>query len=340
VGSHGRDPVFAVVPVVYHRDMPADGIIKWVYLQKRRGTGVFWKWELLVVIARPGGWPIPDAAADGTVGIDLGWRVVPGGLRVARWVASDGASGELVIPDADLERWSRPEANRSARDHAMNMTVPVLADWLDENADKVPDWLKARAETLRQWRSQARLAALVRDWSHNRFPGDGAVYGDMAAWLRVDTRDFNSESGERLRAVRWRDDYYRNFVARLRRQYRTAAVEDADWSDLARRADPEDARGDGNETARRNRVIAAPGRLAQLIRDGFAEVRRVESEYTTQRCCVCGKLDAFDAEVELVRTCRHCDDRRDQDDRAAQNLLASGLAAPGAARGPDDDDAE
>lgn len=276
VGSNGRDPVWCVIPFVYHRPIPEDGQIKWAYLHRRR-CGTNWRWTLSLVVARKAGWPILDAAPAGEVLIGVGWKAMPDGLQVAYWEGSDGQTGTLTIPAADIKRWIDPAERRSDRDTLFDVQRDRLADWLDSGAIQVPEWLTEITDTIRQWRSVRRLAGVVNHWRTNRFPGDDDTFDWLDTWERQDRREYDSEAGQRARALRWRDDLYRVFVAGLRRTYRKAVIKEVNYADLAIRPDDRYT----PDTPATNRFIASPGRLVALIKEGFVEVEVVPRERGT-----------------------------------------------------------
>lgn len=157
VASQGRDPVWASVRTKIHRPIPSDCIIKWAHLicvpiGPRR------EWSLQLVVSRESGWVKPDLAQTGTVGVDLGWRILPrdGSLRVAYAVGDDGVEDELVLPADDIGRWRKAEDLRSIRDRHFNACRDRLAEWLSVHAESLPDWLRERSASIRQWRSEAR----------------------------------------------------------------------------------------------------------------------------------------------------------------------------------------
>lgn len=311
-----RQPVWAVVPFVMHRSLPADCRIKWVYLHRRR-VGTKDQWMLSFVIARQV-WPQTDVAGSGEIGIDLGWRLLDHGLRVAAWAGSDGESGELVLPIQDVGRWQKAQDLRGIRDTRLDAVIARFGEWLSGN--DAPDWLTERTRTLRQWRSAARLASVVLAWRDQRFAGDESIYADLEAWRKKDKHLYEWEANQRRKAVAWLKDLYRNFAAAMARRYRVAVLEAVNWRDMGRRAGVGES--DKAGAARRQRVIASPGRLAECIRERFADCVSAPAEYTTQRCHACGEIDGFDARVEIVHTCGKCGKTWDQDYNAARNLLA------------------
>lgn len=316
VASDGRDPVWAVVPVVLHRPIPDDAQIKWVYLLRRR-VGCNNNWSLCLVISRQA-WQRHDLAGDGAVGINLGWRKVEGGIRVATWVGDDDESGTLVISERDAGRWQKAKDLRSRRDGRFNAIQEALVDWLGSHA--VPEWFSERTATIKQWRSQARLAALVIAWRSQRFEGDEGIFPAMEAWRKKDKHLYEWEANQRRKAVAWRNDLYRCFAAKLSQRYETAVLGKTDWKTIGRRPSPENPEhASGGE----NRTLASPGILQRMIVERVARVELADAKHITQRCHACGKLASFDARTNIFTTCRHCAETWDQDENAARNLLLS-----------------
>ena len=319
VGSDGRDPIWATVRAELHRPLPAGCQIKWVYLIRRR-CGAQMDWRVQFVVASEHGFGDPQPASSGMVALDVGWRIVECGLRVAYWTGDDGEEGEVVIPERELGRWTHPPDLRSLIDERFNVARDELADWLGERSEN-PDWLTERTRHLRQWRSPRRLAGLVRYWADHRFRGDEEIFDYLQAWRRRWNHLDNWAAHEMRKAAAWRDDLYRRIANELAGAYRTIVIENTNWHRMARGAEPED---DADDTAARTyRRVASVGRLLELIRERASEVRSVEAAWTTQTCHACGESARFDAASKLHHTCSTCGSVWDQDLNAARNLLAA-----------------
>jgi hypothetical protein len=348
IGSEGRAPLWAKVPIILHRDLPADARIKWARLL-RRHCGTHWRWQVQFVLERDE-WPA-DAASGGACGIDLGWRLVSKGLRVAFWAGDDGRSGELVIPHADLARWRKADDLTSIRDRNFNAARDALAAWV-RGGVALADWLRVELTHLHQWRSPARLAALLWRWNgaryergrevpwqpppgfegvpgFGRFPGDGEIFARLWAWRKQDRHLYDWLANNREKAVRWRDDLYRRFARELTGRYYTVVFERTDWREMV--ALPA-ADAEGVELRTSNHRIAAVGRLRQFVREKAGEYQEVDPKHTTKRCHACGSLEDFDAARELEHPCSACGEVWDQDHNAAKNLLQA-FAAPAASGG-------
>lgn len=93
-------------PMVMHRPLPDGAVVKSLVITRRRPvpTSPLWKWEATLACE------IPEPKASTTplsCGIDIGWRKVEAGLRIA--TIADTATGldHLVLPTALLERRAR-----------------------------------------------------------------------------------------------------------------------------------------------------------------------------------------------------------------------------------------
>lgn len=333
-GPNGREPVWASVRATLHRPIPRGASIKWVYLIRRR-VACSHDWAVQFVLSSADGFDATPRIRSGAVALDLRWRLLPAGLRVAYWVDDRGAKGEVVLPEADLARWPRSDSLRATRDDNFNAARGALVEWLREHRDALPDWLAERTQTLAQWRSPARLAALAIAWREARFDGDEAAFEPLEAWRKQDRHLYEWERHGLRKAVRWRDGLYRNLAARLR-GYARVVVEDTNWKDVQRRAEPEDL--DDQAGARQWMRAASVGRLRALVEEACeGHVVRVDAAWTTRTCHTCEQVCTFDGAAKLHHACEHCGALWDQCENAARNLLrAGGGERPSGDDGPED----
>lgn len=172
IGSDGRKPVWAEVPFHLHQPLPDDASVKWAWLiRKRVGSHYDWSIQFSVAKDNEDDWRKTDLAASGTVGIDLGWRIVEDRdhagakqIRVATWVGSDGQSGEIRLPGKSgvvrslswnydkpplpgapswipwHEGYRKTEELQALRDDRFNEARESLVEWLRFSG--VPDWMR------------------------------------------------------------------------------------------------------------------------------------------------------------------------------------------------------
>lgn len=358
VDSEGRDPVWARWRMVMERPLPSDAIIKEAAVKLNR-VGPREEWSVTITLT--------TAERDrrvkdqtGTVGIDLGWRLMPDGIRVAAWHGSDGASGFLMLPDTRPTFHTTPggrtrssalgvvdaarkvEDLSSKRDKAFNEARATIA-----RIEGAPPWFELATKTISQWRSQGRLAALVRRWRDARWEGDAEAYEEAEKWRYHDHHLWAWESSQREKALRARREIFRLFAADMAKRYARVVLEKLDLRDFSKKEDGPDATV--NPTSRRNRTVVALSEFRESIALAFGGTWAVEKGPTGDRIVAveaagttmvhheCGSVERWDQAMHLSHMCSSCGAIFDQDANAAKNILAAGerLGGPvlsGAAR--------
>jgi hypothetical protein len=347
-------PVWAVFEAKLHRPIPPDGEIKWVYLTRQRiGGNSEWQVQFDVAMAE---WEHPhERAAAGVVGVAFGWTMTPAGLRVASWVGSDGAGGEVVIPHAKLTAWRQVEELQRVRDEMLDRHKTILLDWLHAVGDDATNQFMAQAfaqqgihaakkdgdrrvnhrVAIRQWRSPQKMARLLLWWRGNRVPGDEAVFAQLEGELvkgrrgkrdrytggrKQDRHLWDWQENLRAKVRGWRQWYYRQVAIDLAKRYRTVAYAKIRWADAARNKATEDADRDVDKT---NRGIAAVATLQNNLIDYAAGSVAVDPAGVAATCAACGC--GVTADGPLVR-CERCGGEPvDRMRNAARNVLRLGL---------------
>jgi hypothetical protein len=276
IGSDGRRPVWAALPVAMHRPLPADGAIKWAWIVRRR-CGLRYEYELQVTV---GAESFRSAGArPGMIAIDVGCRDLPDGrLRIATSLDAGGERGELMARTARLS--SSTSRGRKSGGRRRRRIVPELLDKAedvrsirDKHLDEVKiwlgghrrvtidEWFLAKTEHVMRWRSPARVAVLYRDWQ--RHAGDEEVYAAVSAYLSRDRHLLDWESRERRGHLMRRRERYREFAARVAERYGTVVIAERDYRREERPVEEAvSTDGHGGRTIMRR---AAPGELRDEI---------------------------------------------------------------------------
>lgn len=313
-----RKPVWLELPFPMHRPLPEGGIVRQVAAYRER-IGTHYRWSITITVELPERLASPTPKGAGTIAIDLGWRKLPEGVRVAAWRDDAGQSDTLVLSESIVKQLLRPEDIQGVRDKDFNAARDGLRRWLESAT--LSDWLREETKTLAQWHSPARLAALAIRWRNERFADDEAGFALVEDWRRRDKHLYEYQSNERDQALHQRRYLFREFAAWIARTYASIRLEKFDLSEVA-----SDGKKDLHKPARHQRFVVAPSELRLTIesaarREGLV-VERVDAAYTTQTCHACGSVEQFDAAKELVHKCSACGEAWDQDDNAAQNLLS------------------
>ncbi len=316
IGSDKGKPVFARLPISFHRPLPP-GKIKWAYLERRRiADHVRWSIRLTIVVARKPAPPITKP----TVAVHVGWRMDKDELRVLTWRGSNGSTGTLALPKSHLDDYLRIDEMQSIRDHKLNAILAHVRQWLSDH--EIPDWLKESTKSLHQWRAPARLAALTWRWKENRFDEDADIFDEIEMWRKSDKKRWQHERRLTVRVARRRKDWYRNFACRLKSRFDVVIIAPISAKKLVERHKPEDLEQDPK--ARRAKQAAVAG-LLTIIGEKFG-LRCVVTNAAgiTLTCSQCGHNNA--APRRRVQ-CGGCSRTYDRDENAAVNTLAKGEAA-------------
>jgi hypothetical protein len=302
--------------------------------RQRVGSGFRWLCDVTVICrsdkpATTG----PDAA------IDLGWRMVPGGLRVATLVDRTShdpmaplATEYLVLPDAVLDRIRKIEDLQSIRKKSFNAQLLLVKTWLDQQ-EQIPEWLAEATEYLHQWKSERRLAVLTFRWRDQRFEGDAEAYERLEAWRKQDKHLWDWEANLRDKVLRRRREIYRVWAKSICQRYGRIALEKMDLRDFDRRKQVESDDG-SDAAARKHRRDPALSTLRLAIKEAAA-ARKVtvvdcDPAWTTRGCSSCGVVDETWDPKEVIRhRCQACGVEWDQDVNAAINLLRASDEAVG-----------
>lgn len=331
--NQDRSPVWTTAEFTMHRPLPADSRVKDVYLL-RRHVGPKTVWKIQFVVSRDA-WE-EKATGTGSVGVDVGWRLLldqpdpaENGLRIAAWEGSDGAKGKVIIPPAKLAYWDKAEDLQSIRDKIFNEALAEMIAWLRDNQH--PEWLQEATAEAAMWKGKHRLLDLVRGgvrfvsgmkttipgWKDQRFDGDERIFSALEAWGKQERHLHEWQGCNIAKITAWRQQFYHEAVALLRRTYSKAGVEATNWREIIQNPRPEE---DAKKLAGKYNRIAAVGGFIDIVGESMA-VTRVDPAHTTKRCRQCGKVCQFDAARSLRHTCEHCSAEWDQDENAAGNIL-------------------
>ena len=318
-------PVWFEIPVVIHRPLPQDGIIRSAALIRER-LALSWRYRLILTVARAN----PPARVSGerpSVGIDIGWRVTPVGLRVAFWADTLGSHGDLVIPPSDLAQSAKIRDLWSVLDkHFAEIRAAVLA-W--SVAHQIPEQLLPHFGRVAESQLRASLLRLLDEWQRNRISGDDEIFERLLTWRKKHIHLWTWAVNLRDQLTRRRLEHFRHFAATLVKQYETIFLEKFDLRWFSRISPPEVAtRSFGGKF----RVIAAPGILRQVIENAgrrtAVRVECIKAPNTTKACHVCGRVEEWNVAKQIVHTCI-CGATWDQDHNAAVQILRAGQAQIG-----------
>lgn len=294
VGSDDkRRPVWAQWPMVMHRPLPP-GPITGVQVTRRR-VGPRYVWTAQITVTCEPSRAIPETM--GAVGLDLGWRQTPEGVRIAS--LSDGS--RMLVDPRLRAQLQKVEDLRSIRDLNFNAARDALPK-------EGPDWYREIRRYAHAWRSPKRMVMLRRRWARERWAGDDEAFAALDAFCYHDQHLWAWESSQRGKAIRHRREIYRVFAAQLARKYQTLHMEKLNLRAL-KSASPGVYQ------------LVAPGSLVAALVNAFGPERvvYVNPAYTSTDCHLCAHRNKIEPET-VAYACAGCGADLDRDINAAINI--------------------
>jgi hypothetical protein len=333
VGSKSdRSPVWLELPLALHRPLPEGAKIRTVFAVRDLVAGRV-RWRVCICVDDG----VPEAnvpvRTGPAVAVDLGWRMVAEGLRVAYWTDETGGHGQLVLPCQVLFEYRKLADLQHIQDQHLNEAKAALHTWL-ASQDAAPGWM-GDVSHLGEWRSRTRMEKLAKAMPAD---GDPELRRILEMWLERHRHLTRWEENLRDQVMRCRREIYRRWVRQLASTHGMIIVEKFDLRRVSAHGD-EEAKCT-RPLAGDQRVIAAVSVLRHTLK-AAGQVVEVNAAYSTQHCSWCGNEENWDAARLVLHGCSRCGELFDQDHNAARNLLRSHIGANGAERsfsgiGPDE----
>ena len=328
IANEDRSPVWLDAPVILHRPLPEKGVIRSVSFVRER-VGLNWRHRVLLTVTESAS--VDPSTSGKGVGVDLGWRLMPEGLRVAYWASEDGCSGELLLPNANLTEFKKigslQAAILTAHEHATSHLRAFL------NRHTMPEELKQTAEEALRSSSPRPLAHFLERWQTCRFSGDRRAFAALRAWHKQHIHLWTWQVNLRDQLLRRRRELYRRFAADLSGRCGRIFVNDIQLQRLTVRPV---AVNEFIPIQRHHRFIAAISVLYRVLQDACEKrgvlLNRLKCKGATMSCHFCGMLDDWNPKTALTHTCSRCGETWDQDHNAAVLVLRQGLALPPSAQ--------
>ena len=322
----GATPIWLELPVLLHRQLPADGQIKWAHVRRTR-YGHKYKYELLLVVEAMSF--KADAAARagrGTIGIDLGWRYQDDkAIRVAYWADSFGEHGAINLDAGTVGGFEVVRGLKSTRSKNQTEVQAYLDAFFRVWQSKVPNAVKEVSTHLRLWGSPKRFYRLLNVWRDHRFGGDDEAFAALELWAKQDRHLDDWQANQARRNKNRRLDMYRRLAHFWANTYAHVGFENLNLAAMARAPKTESGNPGTGKTSRDSMKRAAPGHLRALTKEACAkfgsEFVLVPPEGTSRFCFFCGYDEPWEDKSEEIHTCPNCERTYDRDHNGALNVL-------------------
>jgi hypothetical protein len=316
-------PRWITLEVTMHRMLPANGSIKWAHLQRQKSSGAIGKtyisltkdydYTLRLTLEEPS----QKEKNKAKVAIEIGWRLLETGLRVAVALGEDGDLRELYLPKQWLDGKRKAESLGSIIDQETNQTALAIKEAHPELCKKAEQSENPTLTTL-DWAGDnpRRLAAaLLKIYRENP-----ALQPDLEKWRKHHFHLLRYKKGLNDKLMRIRREIYRKFVSDLAKKYSICGIEDFDLRQVT-------TKSQAHELVQWQRTAAGISSLRLMLSQRLT-AQKLSAENKTQKCHNCGSLEQWDAAHAVWHRCKQCNSRWDQDHNSVRNLLDLLCEAP------------
>jgi hypothetical protein len=305
-------------PIILHRPLPEDGVLKELHVNRRR-VGADFEWSATLTFSSD----LANVANASTLecGINVGWKVVADGMRIATISDNLGNVEHITLPTDVSDRLAYADNNLKSRiDTLVNDSFAWLLDcWSGD----IPESLVDVRSMLRRAKkpNETKFAKAVFMWREcSDFMPSKLAEAELKR--KAIKRLSNEFSNLKDKVLRRRLDFYRVVTGKLAEKYSRIVLDKIDLSELARLESKNGMPTELNGKARRNRVVASVSEFRQWLENqckktgSVVEYRLIRS---THICSVCGC--SIEPQEGLYLACSECQTVIDRDENASTNLL-------------------
>ena len=188
VGSLDRAPIWGEWPMIMHRPLPEGAVIKVATVSRRRRNSQQWEWRLDLTVVVPDGYRRRKVPDGGAVALNLGFCLLPEGIRSGYVVGDDGYQQEIRVAKSDLLRGRDLTAEQIAKANAWVTHGVSKASSIRSFRDTAMDAIRARLLSWRQaWHEQhqAEFEATVAQVNASRTGSGDPRLDSKDGWLRL-----------------------------------------------------------------------------------------------------------------------------------------------------------
>jgi len=311
-------------PMVMHRPIPDDCRVKEVIITRRR-VGERWKWAASFICTRTAEHTAPIPIGAKAIAVDIGWRRVPEGLRVATVASADGLPRFVVLQRDLIDSFAFVDELREHVQTSARVGLELLQA-TDATLFEQPyqDLLIAL-----QQRQDGRFAAL-REFSRGPFftaQSRDVIGAEITAWRMGYTKLVTWLSNHQRKVVARRDHQYQNAAIEILRGASTIIINDVKFGEIGRRSPPGDDGGFFPKRVNYYRVVAAPSEFVRCLKLQAAKrgIPFAKAEAPSPvGCPECGSTARRSRADAMPQICEACGTSFDQDVATCQSLLAQG----------------
>lgn len=308
-------------PLVMHRPIPDDCLIKEVVVTRRK-LGPSWRWQVTFTCTRSVDAQCDRKSRGRVVAVDVGWRRIPEGIRVATVVQNDGTPARFVtLPSDIVDGFALVETLQSRRDIMRNDIIAWLKSlkWSAAPEPLATQLLALQTETSVSAARVASLAIIWRDYQ-GWAPEE---YHRLEKWRLGDKRLWLWELNQREKLIARRNDLYRRLASDIVKNADTIILNRLEIAKMSRLLSPRGQENPLPAAARRYRTIVAPSYFMKWVEIQAKKKGITIAVHDTVNwaCHACGVITKPLKPDDLLQTCVHCGATWDQDLNACHVML-------------------
>lgn len=329
----GEKVRYLTLPLIMHRPLPDDARIKSVTLHREK-ISTHWKWSVVFTCVRAAASDTERVhAGQHACGIDLGWRKVKTGLRVATISGTDIEPPWHVILPADIvATLDRYDEVQSVLKQRLNEVHAYLkAQSLANPPEVIAERLKRARQAPVIGAGKLALLALVWRECADYAP---AVLARLETWRAADRKQRDAAAFLRRNALKRRRYLYELATREIAERYALIGIEKFDLAQAKRREQPDSTENALPPPARLQRDRASVALLRLWLRNQAVKTGAVIIEVlgkTTLACRHCGTINRPHDRSRLIWQCEGCGAVWDQDTNASKNILSAVAGEPASA---------
>lgn len=312
------------LPVLIHRPLPQDSgnlLLKEAVLRREKVAPGQFRWFVTFTFT--------DTKEEtkhrrpGTVcGINLGWKQVKDGLRIATLV-SNQESKHFILPASIIKTYEYLRELQSTIDNMAKDNDTWIRGIMVDPPENLNEALLALKRSKRP--HPDRFAKIVRLWDAEAayLPEEFSEAQVRAANIRERILEL---ANLRDKVQGHRKDLYRNWAKEITENYAKIIIDKMNITLLGEKESADGKPNELSDKARQNRVIASTGLFREWIVKQAAktgsEIVKISIK-SSSICSQCGEQINKQNTVNWV--CNNCGTILDQDENAAQNLINAAI---------------
>lgn len=308
--------------MVMHREIPEGFLIKEVVVTRKK-LGLEWKWQVIFLCTRIiSSIASSNDKSERVCAIDIGWRRVSEGVRIATTVSKEGELNFYYLPEILLDSFRFLDELRTRR---KKMLFDITSYIKNLDVSESPDEVRSQILLINNLpRDNAReIFNLVLIW-HKHISFEPECFGKILQWTRDDKKSYIWQVNHRRRIMGRRIDLYHNIARKIISNSTTVIINKIEVALLIKKFYAKRVEGGFPIRAHWYRSVVAPSELRRII-EHQCKKSEVLIKYSNKNfnvsCPTCGSDKRTSRPEDIKVACLHCGSTWDPDVNTCKSML-------------------